>query len=449
MPVFSLTTVLTDVRNTAIVLGRAGFAQEHAYEKASLFAGAAAMLPASDNSVAIYIPGRLEFLGKHTDYAGGRSIVAAIERGFCVVASPRDDNRFRITDAVTKENASFDISPDLSPRPGHWSNYPMTLARRVARNFAAPFHGLDMAFASDLPPAAGMSSSSALMIACFFALAHVNQLFQQPEYAGNIQTHEDLAAYLATIENGQTFGSLVGDQGVGTFGGSEDHIAILTSEAGKLRQYSYCPVRFEQSISLPGGHTFAIAASGVAAEKTGSAMEKYNRASMLASAAVQQWNEATRRHDPHLAGAMACAPDAGQRLRGILASDPDLLHRFEHFHAESSEIIPAAAEALMRGDMAALGTIIDRSQKLSETLLQNQVPETIHLAGAARQLGAVAASAFGAGFGGSVWAMIDVDSAARFLAGWQADYARAFPDRVAAASFFLTGAGPAAIRLFA
>ena len=33
----------------------------------------------------MFIPGRIEVLGKHTDYCGGRSIVCAIDRGFHVV----------------------------------------------------------------------------------------------------------------------------------------------------------------------------------------------------------------------------------------------------------------------------------------------------------------------------------------------------------------------------
>lgn len=38
--------------------------------------------------------------------------------------------------------------------------------------------------------------------------------------------------YLGCIENGQSFKTLVGDKGVGTFGGSEDHTAIMASEPG-------------------------------------------------------------------------------------------------------------------------------------------------------------------------------------------------------------------------
>ena len=35
------------------------------------------------------VPGRIEFLGKHTDYAGGRSLVCATERGITLHVTPR------------------------------------------------------------------------------------------------------------------------------------------------------------------------------------------------------------------------------------------------------------------------------------------------------------------------------------------------------------------------
>ena len=31
-----------------------------------------------------FVPGRIEVLGKHTGYAGGRSLLCAVGRGFCV-----------------------------------------------------------------------------------------------------------------------------------------------------------------------------------------------------------------------------------------------------------------------------------------------------------------------------------------------------------------------------
>jgi galactokinase len=404
----------------------------------------------ADRFYGFYVPGRIEVLGKHTDYAGGRSLLAATGKGFIFVACPRTDSTVRMIPADSDlEPASFELAPDITPREAHWTNYPMTVARRIARNFGGELKGADIAFASDLPPASGMSSSSALVVASFLALATVNDLSHRSEYRENIHSIEDMAEYLGCNEN-----DLVGAKGVGTFGGSEDHTAILCGRGETLVQYSFCPVRMERSIRLPRGFVFAVAASGVIAEKTGPAMEKYNRASRLAGAVAQLWRETTGRDDPHMAAAIESSPDAPQRMRDILAkaqhpefTSVELLARFDQFHAEAFEIIPAAGDALAAGDLEGWSQQIDRSQELTRTLLGNLVPETVYLAKTARELGAQGASAFGAGFGGAVWAMVPEGSVDGFLADWAQRYSTAFPGAAAKAGFFATHAGPAAFEL--
>src|SRR5207237_3528995 len=135
--------------------------------------------------------------------------------------------------------------------PTHWSNYPFTVMRRVARNFPEELRGVDLAFASDLPPAAGLSSSSALIVATFLALADANDLTNRAEYAAAVRGAEDLAAYLGAIENGSSFRDLAGDRGVGTQGGSEDHTALLCARPRALVQYAFAPIRFERAVRLP------------------------------------------------------------------------------------------------------------------------------------------------------------------------------------------------------
>jgi len=390
----------------------------------------------------------VEFLGKHTDYAGGRSLLCAVERGVHLVAAPRVDARLRITDAGTGDVAQLELRKDPPPAPRRgWADYPGTVARRLARNFPGPPppRGADLAFASDLPPAAGMSSSSALIVATFVALADVNGLEQRPEYAAAIRGPEDLAGYLGAVENGERFGPFSGDAGVGTAGGSEDHAAILCSKPGTLRQFAFCPVRAERDVPLPAGHVLAIAVSGVVADKTGTKRAEYNRAAHGAALMLDAWRAATGRGDGSLAAALASAPDAAAQLRHLV--DPALHPRLEQFLAESTEIIPAAGDALARGDTAALGPLVDRSQRLAESGLGNQIPETIALARDARRLGAAAATAFGAGFGGSVWALVELRAAPAFVERWSAAYGKAFPGRARAAEFFVSGAGPGLLRL--
>ena len=401
---------------------------------------------------AFFVPGRIEVLGKHTDYAGGRSLVASAERGFCLAVVPGEDRRVRVCDVSLGESVEFDLDPDLRPTVGHWSNYPMTVARRLARNFPTARLGATIALASDLPAAAGMSSSSALMVAVFAALNHVNQVTASRAFRDNAASLTDLAGYLGTVENGQTFGSLEGDRGVGTFGGSEDHTAMLCAQPEKLCQYAYCPVRFEQALPVPEGYTFAIGTSGVLAEKTGQAMEKYNRASRLVAEIQRRWAQHTGRCET-LAAAIASGPNAPEELRAMLQasggpfSSEDLLTRLEHFFVENEQVIPQAGQALACGDVIGFGLAVDRSQGAAEELLGNQVPETSALARAARQSGAVAASAFGAGFGGSVWALVETGRIEPFLQSWAERYRQAFPAAADRARFFATAAGPAAFQV--
>lgn len=211
------------------------------------------------------------------------------------------------------------------------------------------------------------------MVAIFFALAGVNQVWHHPAFPHELDDPEQLAGYLGTIENGQSFGILEGDRGIGAFGGSEDHTAILCSRPGALRQYSDCPVRFQHEYLLPSGYAFAIASSGVVAEKAGPARERYNQASALAGELSGRWRIATGAHLPHLAAILHHSTSAESQLCEIVTStcaDADRrelrIRRFEHFVAENEQIIPEAGRALAKGDLVELGRWVDRSQQAAE-----------------------------------------------------------------------------------
>lgn len=439
-------------------LNEAGLPAPSAARKAELFQQASLHLQRlRQNRLAeetrYFVPGRIEVLGKHTDYAGGRSLLCAVEHGFCVVTSPRSDSCVRVVDVARQQECELVLSGDLEIASNDWSVYPKTVARRIARNFPGRVRGVDMAFASDLPLAAGLSSSSALLIASFLAISRPNDLEQHPAYRHNIKSREDLATYLGCVENGQTFGGLAGDVGVGTFGGSEDHTAILCCCAGQLSQFRFCPVRLEKTVAMPRGYVFVIGVSGVVAEKTGTARENYNRASQVAKAILDIWRTASGRTEVTLFEAIAQSPDARQEIRQLLSQSPSaypakiLVERLDQFVDECTYIIPGAVEALAQNNLVELGKLVDRSQAGAERGLTNQVGETLYLARSARDLGATAASPFGAGFGGAVWAMVKSDCAEDFRAEWQNLYHARFPHLGNASNFFLERTGPSVLCL--
>jgi len=433
-----------------------GMTAGEAAAKQRLFARACAALDRSragaSPTFAVFVPGRIEILGKHTDYAGGRSLLCAVERGICLVARPRPDGVVRAHDVVSGTTVSV---PAFSPGKAgshdtiapSWAVYVSTVAGRLARNFPDARRGADIALASDLPMAAGMSSSSALVTSLLVALASLNDLPSGGVWRANITSREDLAEYLGTVENGQDFRALAGDAGVGTFGGSEDHTAMLCCRAGELSQYSFCPVRHERQIRMPAGYEVVVAVSGVAAEKTGAARDAYNDASTAARQVLETWNRATGRQDTTLRAAVESGVDATARLRALLPDSGGLRQRFDQFVEETFVIVPTVGDLVSAGRVDLIGDPVDRSQAGAEHGLRNQVPETILLAQAARQLGATAASAFGAGFGGSVWALVARSSAEEFSARWSERYRAAFPQHADRAQFFATTPGPAAVEM--
>lgn len=437
----------------AETLNAAGMSEAEAHCKAASLAVLERHLPAASSSILRwFVPGRIEVLGKHTDYAGGRSLLCTAERGFCIVATPRADARVRINDIARRKIVELPLSPDLAAPDHGWAVYPAAVVRRIARNFPGAATGADIVLASDLPSAAGMSSSSALVTATFAALSATNCLTMRAEYINDIASPEDLAGYLGCVENGQTFKSLAGDAGVGTFGGSEDHTAILTSESGCLKQYSFCPVRFERAVGLPHDLVFAIGVSGVTADKTGSAKARYNRASLGVGSILEIWRKASGATTTTLAAAATSTQQAPEEIRAAIRAshsrDIDwLLRRFDQFLLESGTIIPLAGDALARGDLVAFGSLVDESHSASDELLGNQVPETVWLAAEARALGAHAASAFGAGFGGSVWALVSRGVADEFLKQWQQTYLHSGHDAARHSQFFITPAGPPLVQL--
>jgi galactokinase len=445
------------VNGYAEQLVAAGMSPAEAAAKGQLFDRAMRVLSGTHGESAeyraYYVPGRIEVLGKHTDYAGGRSLLCTVERGFCLIARPRKDHRVNVVNARSRACCHLALDPDFAPTEAQWCNYPATVLRRVARNFPLASTGADLGFISDLPAASGMSSSSAFMIAIYLAIADLNAISETEAYRREIGSLEDLAGYLGTVENGQSFGTLTGDRGVGTFGGSEDHTAILCGRAGELKRYSFCPIRHECDVPLPKRHVLTLGVSGVVAMKTGEAMAKYNRASLAARRILELWRAGGGGNDTTIAAALAGSPEVPEKMRGILAdskeqdfSARELLDRFEQFFEESSRIIPSATEALLSGDIVRFGSLVDASQHGAEILLGNQVPETIALAASARSLGAVAASAFGAGFGGSVWALVPARQAADFEHRWATSYRQQFPAS-RHECFFTTRPGPPAMRL--
>jgi galactokinase len=362
-----------------------------------------------------FVPGRIELVGKHVDYAGGRSLTVATELAIRARATTIAEPVIRVRRGAGEVAMAVALSPDAVATSLRSSAYITAVARRFARDFPHARKGVAVDLQSNLPTSAGLSSSTALVVTLAMAFVDANDLTNDERWRAAVPTPMAFAEYAAAIETGEAYGDFPRDGGVGVRGGAQDHVAIVCAEEGSVGQFSYLPARLERRIAWPADYAIAIAVSGVHATKTGNAKAAYNR----------------------LADAMR--PEAGGRK-----PDDAGAARREQFREETEVIVPGVGDAIRDCNWDVLRKLVDRSQFLAETVLLNQVPETVHLARSAREQGALAASAFGAGFGGAVWAMVPRADADRFLVAWRSEYEGAFPAKRARAKWAVTRpAGPA------
>ncbi len=367
------------------------------------------------------VPGRVELVGKHVDYAGGRSLTIATELAIHARATTIAEPLLRLRRAAGEVAMDVALSPNAKPINVRSSAYVTAVARRFARDFPHARKGVAVELQSTLPTSAGLSSSTALIVTLAMAFADANDLASDERWLAAIPTPIAFAEYVAAIETGESFGDFPADGGVGVRGGAQDHVAIVCAEEQSIGQFSYLPAVLERRIPWPDELVLAIGVSGVHATKTGNAQAAYNR----------------------LADAMR-TDDRGPKSE---ARNSAVAERRAQFREETDVIVPGVGDAMRDRDWDALGKLVDRSQSLAENVLGNQVAETIHLARSARENGAAAASAFGAGFGGAVWAMIPRDDAEWFLRAWRESYESAFPGKKSRAKWMVTGAAGAARRV--
>jgi len=399
-----------------------------------------------------FTPGRIEIFGKHTDYAGGHSLLATVPRGIALTARRRHDGIVRVGDIFDGQLIEVDPSAEAPPHYHGLQKYVHVVAHRFFLNFPGCELGTNVAIASDLPRASGMSSSSALVVGVAMALIERAGLRGRDEWRQHLPDEHALAWYLGCVENGLDFPGLPGTAGVGTHGGSQDHTAIIACSPEHVSLYRFVPVKPLDRTRMPDDWVFVIASSGVQADKADSVRDRYNRASNGVRTLHRIWNEHAAQAAPSLADAITTTGDAVAQLRtwigptadGAFSAD-DLNRRLDHFINETARA-PLALDAFRRADRDALGRLAADSQREAASLLGNQIPQTILLAQLARDLGAFAASNFGAGFGGSVWAAMHAADAETFGREWVRAYARQRPE-IGEVEWFVSRPGPAAVEV--
>ena len=225
-------------------------------------------------------PGRINLMGRHVDHRGGSTNFLAIDRETVVVAGLRDDNnvvavnteprkfkavefnipeligRFAWSDWVNFVNSDW-VRNLLYNAAGDWGNYIKAATLRLQHQFQdIQINGLNMAVNGNVPIAAGLSSSSTLVVSTLQAAIALNNF--------------DLTSrqFIDLCGEGEWF--------VGSRGGAGDHAAIYLGQRGKLANVSYLPFRVQRIIDAPGDYQVIIANSHIKAAKSSTAKHTFN-----------------------------------------------------------------------------------------------------------------------------------------------------------------------------
>ncbi|MBZ5594100.1 MAG: hypothetical protein LAP39_17810 [Acidobacteriia bacterium] len=319
----------------------------------------------------VSVPGRVNLIGEHVDYHGLPVLPMAIQRRIRIAFRPRDDRRIR---AVSPPYGArdFEWTRHLKPTSsGDWENYIRAAAEAVGARWN-PARGIDAAVVSDLPPAAGLSSSSALLTGFTLALLQAN---------GVRATFEEL---MEVLPEGEYF--------VGTRGGAMDHAAVLGSRSGCALWVHFAPLS-ACPVPIPKDWSFLVAHSLTTAEKSGKVRAEYNARRTAGSRALEGLGF------PSYAAAITNSTFgqlkalAGARLEG------EEQRCFLHVVGEAFRTTEGVA-ALRNADASAFGRILNESHESLRDLLRVSSPALDALVDAARRAGAMGARLTGAGFGG-------------------------------------------------
>ncbi|MEX2757026.1 MAG: NTP transferase domain-containing protein [Candidatus Sigynarchaeota archaeon] len=283
-------------------------------------------------------PGRVNLMGRHVDHRGGDVNMIAIDREVIVVAAPREDPVIVAYnhDHDVHKACVFDIGEIISSvewsdwfgfitnerinamvrdAGGDWSNYLKAAALRLQASMPTKtLHGASVYVHGDIPQAAGLSSSSALVVAMLECLINVNGVPLKP------------SEFIDLCGEGEWF--------VGTRGGSSDHAAIKLARPGHVTRMGFFPFEIKGSASFPPGIDLLVINSMRKAKKSGSELRQFNEKVLAYEIGFQILRERHPEHEARL-----------HHLRDVSGENLHVLPR------DVYRLLKAVSESIRLGDL--------------------------------------------------------------------------------------------------
>jgi galactokinase len=321
----------------------------------------------------ICAPGRINLIGEHTDYNEGYVLPIAIDRYTNMLVSKNDDGKIRLFDLKYKEKEEFDLKNIKQTQQKKWSNYQRGITK-VLLDAGYKIGGMDVIIFSEVPEAAGLSSSASIEIATLLSFKELYGLEIKPL---------EMIELARKAEN----------DFVGVQCGIMDQFASLLSKEGNALFIDCRNLKSQYVPLLIQGYSFLVCNSMV---KRKLAESSYNKRRKECKEAV----EILQKYLPKITSLRGFSINDFKKCKSYFSAK--LKRRVEHVVYEN-ERVKQAVKVLKKGDAKAFGELMYQSHKSLKELYEVSTEELNLLVEIGKdEPGVLGARLTGAGFGGCV-----------------------------------------------
>ena len=363
-------------------------------------------------------PARINIIGEHIDYNGGKVFPASINRYLYIAIRKRNDTKILYNDVRFPGSFVFDINQTfVYDKANDYANYLNGILQQLKEKGFSFECGFEILMASNIPAGGGISSSSALE--CGFAYAVIDTFgfnLDRIEIAklGQMSEHKFMNVKCGIM-----------DQFI-IATGKKNHAELLDCNT---LEYEYVPLEL-------GDYRFVVMNTNKVRKLADS---KYNER----RGECEQALKILQNKKVKISALCELSPvDWG--MYSTFVTDPVLNRRARHCIAENQRVIDAA-QVLKEGDLVRLGQLLNASHKSLKDDYEVTGIELDTLAETSqKQEGCLGARMTGAGFGGCAIALVHKDKIDSFIENVQAAYEAAIGYK---AGFFVCETGDGVIRL--
>jgi len=343
-----------------------------------------------------FSPGRINLIGEHTDYNGGKVFPCAITMGTYGVVAPREDKMvYAYSDNLPELGTiSFSLEDIVYKKEDNWTNYVKGMLLYIQEKMGDFSHGFDLFIYGTIPNGASLSSSASLEV---LTGVIANDLYQA-DLSG-----ETIAKLGMRVEN----------EFLNLNSGIMDQFIIANAKKGHALLLDTNTLEYEQiPLNLPD-HKIVIMNSLARRELVDS---EYNIRREQCEKALEMLQKVVS------ISSLGDLSESEFEEYKYAITDPVLERRAKHAVYENVRT-EKAAKALKNNQLEAFGQLMDESHISLHEDYEVTVKETDFLVRSAwKQEGVLGARMTGGGFGGCCIAIVENDKVDAFINHVGVDY---------------------------